>query len=591
MNDAPLESVKPLRISDPGIFGLLLGILALTTLVFARVVSFEFLNLDDETFISQNPFVQQGLTNDSVRWAFGADLLFESSNADYWQPVTFLSRMVDVELFGMNPGWHHLTNLLIHLTTVSLLFYWLFKFTNQPIHSAVITLIFAIHPVQVEPVAWVTQRKDMLFGFFTMLTLIAYSVHTRRGDKHWMYYMLALFFMALGIMSKPMIMILPAIMILIDFWPLKRIEANLLMKSPSKAFRTLFLDKIPFFALSALSFQATSTNHNKPYHDFWDIHLLVPGKTVWYALQSLFPGEMCFRMPSTQVVESWPGYLVSLVVVVVVGWLFGRQIVTRPWMFVGWFWFFIGLFPTHPSMALAERHLYFPLIGLSIISVYGFAELTRWARIPRPVTITFCLVLAGVLAAGSSIQLPVWRDSISLNRHALKCDSNNAQAHNNLARALAGSGRLEEAIPFFARYAELLPYAAKAHYQLGLAYQNHGDISGAIREYRICIRLDGGYVQGLNNLAWIRATAQDWTLRNPEEAIALASRALELSKTPTPAILDTLSAACARAGLYEDAIRHGSAAADLALRGGNLELGRQILERVKLYRAGQTYEE
>jgi tetratricopeptide (TPR) repeat protein len=210
---------------------------------------------------------------------------------------------------------------------------------------------------------------------------------------------------------------------------------------------------------------------------------------------------------------------------------------------------------------------------------------------PRPVTITFCLVLAGVLAAGSSIQLPVWRDSISLNRHALKCDSNNAQAHNNLARALAGSGRLEEAIPFFARYAELLPYAAKAHYQLGLAYQNHGDISGAIREYRICIRLDGGYVQGLNNLAWIRATAQDWTLRNPEEAIALASRALELSKTPTPAILDTLSAACARAGLYEDAIRHGSAAADLALRGGNLELGRQILERVKLYRAGQTYEE
>ena len=594
-----------------------LALLVITTAVYWPVGHYGFVNCDDPDYVSANPHVQQGLTPASVAWAFRAVV---SAN---WHPVTLLSLMLDCQLFGNHAGAHHLVNLAFHIANTLLLFLIWRRMTGEIWSSALVAALFAWHPLHVESVAWIAERKDVLSTFLGLLTLWAYCRYAQRRSsvecresraksdaptlnprRSTFDYCLALFFFALALMSKPMLVTWPFVLLLLDFWPLRRIS-NFKFQISN---RRLLAEKIPFFALAAASsvitflvqraVGTTELLNRLPFSESADNALVsyvrYLGKMFWpERLAAFYPypgGWILHSIPWTAWQVTGSATLLALITSIAV-WQARR----RPFLLVGWLWFLGTLVPVIGlvqvgAQAMADRYTYIPLIGVFAMIAWGGKELggrLPYAKLIRGAVVTVALAACLVLTGR---QVGYWKTSEVLWQHCIAVTTDNYRAHYNLGGALMDEGKTNAAIhqvyeavaiaPGFVGRKELADYLVL-----------NGRPEEAIKQYRKLLQYDPNQLDVLNNLAWVLATNKDPKIRNGAEAVQFGERACDLTHYKVTVYVGTLAAAYAEAGRFDDAIRTAETAIALASAAGQtnlLEKNRQLLE---LYRAGRPYRE
>ena len=527
--------------------------------VYWQVRNFSFVNFDDRQYITCNYYVQAGLTFESIRWSFTA------AHANNWHPLTWLSHMLDSQIYGMNPGHHHMTNVLFHILNAVLLFLVLKKMTGALWKSAFVAAIFALHPLHVESVAWVAERKDVLSTFFWMMTVWSYTryVENSRLDK----YMLLILFYILGLMAKPMLVTLPFVLLLLDYWPLKRFQLNP-SDSENQAIQRSFyfgliLEKIPVFFLSAASsivtylVQKSSGAVNSlsaiPFH-VRIANALV--SYISYIGKMLWPANLAVLYPYQNVILPWKVFSAGLLLMMISVFAF-RMLRLKPYLSVGWLWYIGTLVPVIGivqvgSQAMADRYTYVPLIGIFIMIVWGVDDLAqRW----RFRTIGFSVVSAAIITIfmiTSWLQVGYWFNSITLFEHAINVTGCNSTAQLNLGEALAEQNKFDDAIKHYYEAVRIKPGYAKVYNNLGKIYSNRKDPEKAIFHYNKALQFDPGMVQALYHLSWILSTHEDEKYRNGKEAVKLASILCKITQNRQPLSLDALAAAYAETGKFND---------------------------------------
>jgi tetratricopeptide (TPR) repeat protein len=486
-----------------------MALIVIVVVVYMQAGNHEFLNFDDNVYVTSNPHVASGITGENIIWAFTS---FDESN---WHPITWLSHMTDVQFYGMNPRGHHLTNVAIHAISTVILFLLLFRLTGSRWQSSFVAALFALHPLHVESVAWVAERKDVLCAFFWFFTLFLYSEYAAKRKPA--LYILALFSFVLGLMSKPMLVTLPVVMLMMDYWPLGRFrskdrEEGLCQLSGSgPPLMALVIEKIPFFACSLLSSVATIiAQHSGGAMKSLDAipfllrienaliaYVKYIGKTFWpHDLAVLYPLPLSF--PLWQVICS---LLVLLLVSAATVWARHRH----PYLVVGWFWFLVSLLPVIGliqvgGQSMADRYSYIPLIGLFIMAAWGVPDLTRGLKHREGILSLLAGTVIITTAALTWQQLGYWRDNFSLYRHTLQVTAGNYVIHNNLGNAFANKWDLDAAIQEFYEALRINPNYSDAHYNLGMAFAIKGNLDAAIQELREALRINPGNAKALFNL-------------------------------------------------------------------------------------------
>ena len=494
-----------------------LALALVTTALYWPIIHHNFVNFDDDDYITNNSHVQAGLTWAGVIWAF------QTGAAANWHPLTWLSHMLDCQLYGLNPGGHHSTNLLFHVANTLLLFLWLRQLTGALWRSAFVAALFAWHPLHVESVAWAAERKDVLSAFFWMLALIAYTRYAReskvQGPKSKVFYGLSLLAFACGLMSKPMVVTLPFVLLLLDFWPLERFSSFKFQVSSSEKFSTaprmpsglnvqrstesafrLICEKLPFFALTlaasvvtyfvqtsgrALWLPAERPFSSRVANALWACERYI-SKTFWPADLSIF-----YPYP-----YHWPAGLVigaALLLALWSGLLIWRAR-QNPYLFVGWFWFLGTLIPTIGlvqvgSQSMADRYMYIPSVGLFILVTWGINDFLNWRPHWRRIT-TFAggVALAGCLV-GTGIQLSYWQNSIKLFRHAIEVTTDNFVAYTCLGETLNDLGLKKEAMMLCAEAVRIAPNSPVAQYNFGMALLQNNRLDEALAHLDAAARL------------------------------------------------------------------------------------------------------
>jgi tetratricopeptide (TPR) repeat protein len=498
-------------LNRPGVVCLLLAVITLA--VFWPVRRANFVSLDDPDYVTANPHVQQGLTRESVRWAFGAGY------ASNWHPLTWLSHMLDVELFGASPAGPHLVNLALHATNTVLLFFILRLFTGAHWRSAMVAVLFALHPLHVESVAWVAERKDVLSTLFGLLTLGAYGKYVstaggREAGKEalapapskGLFYFVALVFFALGLLAKPMLVTLPFVLLLLDYWPLGRggkAEARgpdgpAIFPRPS-TLGGLVLEKLPFLFLAAVSCVLTIRAQRGAVQTWTEFSAGMRIENaivacVRYLGKTFWPVNLAVPYPHP---GHWPapvviGSAVLVAALSAVALWFGRRL---PFVVTGWFWFLGTLVPVIGLVqvgiqSLADRYTYVPLIGIFIGVVWSARAVIRRWRIPAVAAVGLAIAVLGACAVRTRVQLSYWQNSESLFRHAIAVTRNNALAHYSLGYALAQKGDLDEAISHYQQALRIRSDSAEILENLGNALVNRGRYDEAIRCYESALRLE-----------------------------------------------------------------------------------------------------
>jgi tetratricopeptide (TPR) repeat protein len=465
---------------------------AITFAVFGQTLGHEFVNFDDETYVSKNPMVTPGLTGPGIVWAF---LGVRSSN---WHPLTWLSHMLDCELYGLHPAGHHLTNVLLHTATVIALFLLLRQMTGALWRSAFVAAVFAIHPLRVESVAWVAERKDVLSGLFFMLTLAAYVRYARRPWSPARYGLVLLLF-ALGLLCKPMLVTLPVVLLLLDYWPLQRAEPA----------GKLMLEKLPLLALSAASCIVTLAAQSKAIQsaETFSLPLRLENALVScmiYLGQMVWPVGLVVFYPYPR--HGFPLWEVALAGALLVGfsalaWLQRRK---RPWLMVGWAWYLVMLLPVAGIIqvgmqAHADRYTYLPQIGIYAAVAWWAAE---W-RISRAAFGALMAAVVGALMAGSRQQTAYWQDSETLWTRALACTSDNTVAEFNFGSTLLLEGKVDQAITHYQNALNIDSDFADARCSLGNAYSQKGKPDEAMVQYLLALRINPALPSVHNNLGTI----------------------------------------------------------------------------------------
>jgi len=713
--------------------GLLLVLLTLGT--YWPVFQCDFVNYDDQDYVTENVYVRQGVSWAGLGWAM------ETSRGGYWLPVTWVSHMLDWQLYGATPSGHHATSLVFHIVNTLLLFGLLTRITGALWRSAVVACLFALHPLHVESVAWISERKDVLSALFFLLALLVYAKYvnlsTVRNSERKTYYLATLALFVLGLMSKPMVLTLPCVMLLLDYWPLRR-WSHVKSDSQMQSLASLIVEKLPFFIFGMISILITFLGVRKagavaeigglPFSDRlangFVSYVRYMAKTLWPAKLSplyLHPGHWPIDVSSTA------GLVVLIITVAVVA--LARR---RPYLCVGWFWFVgmlvpvIGLLQAGPQ-AMADRYTYLPLIGLFVLVTWGAADLLGGQLQHRGLLGAIALVAVVACVPVTWAQLQHWKNSESLFRHVINVTSNNyvaycnlgaslyeqgrlpeaiallgeslrinprhLEAHNNMALALAKTGKLEEATTHYAAMLAIDPQCAAAHYGWASLLDQLGRLDEAVTHYQAAIQLRPDYVEAYNNLGGILAAQDRWpeatglfltatqikpsfaeahnnlgsakmalgqlgeaagefkmalqlkpdyadarinmgkalfyqnsraeavrhfeaalrlrpdsiealdllarilasstspNLRRGTEAVRLAARAVELTKTNHPGTLDTLAVAYAEVGRFRDAANVARVAAELAVAAGQNELATEIQNRRQLYAAGRVFRE
>jgi tetratricopeptide (TPR) repeat protein len=453
-----------------------------------------------------------------------------------WHPLTTISLMLDYQFYGLNAGGYHVTNVFLHAIAAILLFLVLNGLTGALWRSAFVAAVFAVHPLRVESVAWIAERKDALSGVFFMLALWAYARYARRPFSFGNYFFVALF-LALGLMCKPILVTLPFVLLLLDYWPLGRFEKPAGKQSILSISGKLLLEKIPLLVISALGCMAAlmaQKNAVAPVTEV-GVSLRISNALVSYVTyfgQMFYPAGLAVYYPLAGYLPAWETVIsLTLLLAMSAGVLYSK----RRYLLVGWLWYLGMLVPVIGlvqvgSAAHADRYTYLPQIGLSMALTWGIVELTSSWRYCRPVLSSLAMVTIGVLGFVSFGQTSWWRDSESLWSHALACTKDNAVAHNNLGMAFMSEGKVADAIEQYQKALEIEPAYTLVHFNLGAAYGQNEDWDKAMEQYKKAIELQPDYLPARNNLA-------DALLRTgqTDKAIQQLQEALKWSPTSTVA--------------------------------------------------------
>jgi tetratricopeptide (TPR) repeat protein len=487
------------------LMGLMLAVITLA--IYWKVAHHEFINLDDPSFVTENIHVSTGLTLKNIIWAATPE------PGVGWFPVTWLSHMADVQMFGLNPRWHHLENVFIHIAATVLLFIFLFRLTNGLWRSAFVAAIFAVHPLHVESVAWIAERRDVLSAFFGYLTLLLYSEYVIRRRRA-LYYFSLLPFVA-GLMSKPILVTLPIIMLLVDFW--RFVDNNLTgtsLKAISPRIWLLFLkDKIPFFVFSTISVIITvtlPTDTNVMVSRLIPIPLTVRLENAvnaypTYLAKIFWPTDLSVFYPFPSAAPLWHviGSSLILISITVAVIMHGRH---HPYLLTGWSWFLVMLVPVLGIIpigdhVIADRYTYLSMTGILIMVAWGFDSLTKTIRHQKLIV----ALIAGSVVFGSAWatchQINYWHDSISLFNHAITVTSHNDIAHINLGDVFLEKGNIDSAITEYQEALKISPGNYFAHNGLGVAFHKNGNLDAAIKEYNEALKINPVYSDAKTNLS------------------------------------------------------------------------------------------
>ncbi|MGO9147156.1 MAG: tetratricopeptide repeat protein [Desulfomonilia bacterium] len=484
--------------------------------VYWQVNGFNFINFDDPVYITTNKDIRHGLTIDGLKFAF---ICVYASN---WHPLTWISHMLDVEMFGLNPGMHHLTNVLLHILNSILLFLVFERMTGALWRSAVVAALFALHPIHVESVVWISERKDVLSTFFWMLTMLAY--HWYVMNKTISRYLLVALLFGLGLMAKPMLVTLPFVLLLLDFWPLRRNELSFRLTSTDSLHEQnmwphinlhgavpLILEKTPLIVMAVIAGSET-------FYAQW----------VGGAVNSL--GQVPLAMRVQNAITSYVAYLWKMIwpmhlavfypypwhfnIAVVASCLIFLTIVTftviivgkrMPYLATGWLWYLGTLVPVIGiikvgSQAMADRYTYIPLIGIFVMVVWGLRDIfSRWSY-GKVALGSLALIILALLTWATSIQVATWKNSEILFSHALAVTKDNYLAHDNLGVALFDRGDVDGAIKHYRESIRLRRNYVNAQCNLGVALAKKKQYAEAFTHYRECLRIKPGYSEAYYNM-------------------------------------------------------------------------------------------
>jgi hypothetical protein len=479
-----------------------LALAALDLAVFAQIRQHAFITYDDPLYVTGNPQVLGGLTARGVAWAF------TTGHSANWHPVTWLSHMLDVELFGLEAGAHHVTSFALHLANTLLLFWGLHRMTGATGRSAFVAALFGVHPLHVESVAWIAERKDVLSTLFWWLTIWAYVAFVRRPDRR--RYGLVLLSFALGLASKPMLVTLPFTLLLIDVWPLGRLTG------PPGRLRALVFEKVPLVVLAIASSLVTFLVQRQGGAvnglDEIPVGLRVSNALVSYVGylgKTIWPDRLAIFYPYPASIPVWAtaGAVAMLVVISIAAFWLARR---RPYVAIGWVWYLGTLLPVIGliqvgGQALADRYTYVPLVGIFVIIAWGVPDLlARWPawRALAPVAAATVILACAVTARAQTAH---WRTSFALWQHAVEVTRDNHVAEDALGTILVEMGQPAEAIPHLSRAVAIKPTFAQAHYNLGLAFTKEGRDAEAAAQYVDALRLLPDLAEAHYNLGVILA--------------------------------------------------------------------------------------
>jgi cytochrome c-type biogenesis protein CcmH/NrfG len=623
----------------PLAFALLVFVAASTWLVYVPALGFEFVRYDDPEYVSENPQVRQGVTAQSLRWALTA------SHGANWHPLTSLSHLVDVELYGLDPGRHHRTNVLLHMLNAMLVFAVLRAMTGACWRSLIVALLFALHPLHVESVAWVSERKDLLCCAFGLLSLAAYVRFARRGS--WLAYGAAALLLGVGLLSKPMLVTWPFVFLLFDDWPLGRISGAA-ARAGSGGVRTGLahrtLEKLPLLLLalgsSIVTYSVQRSAGAMVWSEglsLWDRVANIPPAYLHYIRKAIWPESLAVLYPHPSLPGGTPPSLIefalaSLLLTAITALVLRLR--DRGYLRVGWLFFLGTLVPVIGivqvgAQAAADRYTYIPLLGLFIAFSWSVGE---WVErrpasvrvVARAAAVCGLVVVLGSFGYASRLQLAHWQNSLVLFestlavtgpnpvienelgaalqqqddheraidhfRAALAIHPDDANTFNNLAVSLLSSGQPGEGQRALRRAIALDATHSDAYLNLGLALLQGHEIAEAERALSTAVQLDPGSSAAASGLARALLIHPDPGSRDPERALALAQRALELSSKPADSIvLDTLASAYAGVHRFDEAVAVAARALRLARASGDPDAGvlSERLRRLKQLRLAE----
>ena len=581
-----------------------------TRLVYQPVFHAQFIGFDDPNYVTANPHVLSGITLANLRWAF------VTTHTGNWQPLTWISLMLDSQFFGPRAGAFHAVNLLLHVANTLLLFLWLHHATGAKWRGALVAALFALHPLHVESVAWITERRDMLSTLFWMLALLGYTDYAKTGRVS--RYFIALLLFGIGLMAKPMLVSLPCVLLLLDYWPLRRFAER-------GTFR-LLIEKLPFLAFSiassAVTLLVTREQAMTPL-DTVPIFLRAENAALAYTAyigKMFWPAGLAVIYPYN--LHPSPVHaLLSLAALMIASVAVISTRRSKPYLFTGWFWFLVTLAPVIGIIqvglqAMADRWTYIPFIGLFIILAWGGWEASSLLRIPRFVQALGVSIALALCAWLTRAQLRYWHDSIALFQHAANVTVENgvaeanlgfalaeqgrydeAIAHyktalpsqpraivwNNLGQSLVATGKLEEAINAFQNALRLNPSFSSAHRNLALALVRTGRQQESLIHFGDAVRLEPENASMHNNYAIMLARA-----RRTDEAIREFQTALRLAPDAATTHFN-LANLLVKQHAEDEAMAHYSEALRLAKAAGEDDLADSIRARIALYKKGLPF--
>ena len=618
---------QPARFKQGGLVFSACALLALLTwIVFGQTLNHGFINYDDPDYVTRNAQVTRGLTADGIVWAF------THVHAANWHPLTWISHMVDCEIYGLNPRGHHLTNIILHGATAIVLFLALRQMTDALWRSGLVAALFAIHPLRVESVAWVAERKDVLSGLFFVLTLFAYIRYVRGKTRG--RYLVVLLLAALGLMAKPMLVTLPFVLLLLDYWPLRRFTTGSPEGNSSRHVWRILVEKLPLVVLSIASSLITIVGQRGAMQSVNGIPLTMRiGNALIsctdYLRALLWAPGLAAHYPFSADRITMGNAFLSLALL---GLISTAVILAKKWGYpiTGWLWFLIMLGPVIGIVqvgiqARADRYTYLPQIGLYILVAWALgAVVARW-RATRVTVAAIVILWLGALTFSARALTSTWQNSETVWRHALAVTDHNAVAEQNLGEALYEQGRLDEAIGHYEIALRDDPRLATAHVALGVALletghateslaqleqalaidPNHADAhynigntllqmrlaAQAVSHYTRAVELNPIDVEAANNLAWVLSTSSDPMLRDGSKALSLAQRADSLTDRKSNVIHATLAAAYAESGRFSDAVVAADRAIAIANSEGNVGRAEAIRRQREAYINNQPYRE
>jgi tetratricopeptide (TPR) repeat protein len=496
-------------------------LVVVTVFAYAPVRHYGFVALDDQGYVMRNPQVRAGLTWAGMRWAF------TTGYAANWHPLTWLSHMLDVQLFGLHAGAHHVVNLCLHLASTLLLWATLRRMTGSLGRSTFVAALFAVHPLHVESVVWIAERKDLLSTLFWMLTLWAYVSYVRAADRTSVrvWYGAVLLFFALGLLAKPMLVTLPFVLLLLDVWPLGRIAfpkttpgvVSLALRAettPGVVFGRLLVEKLPLFALAVASSVATLIAQRQG-GAVVALHMVPLGVRVsnalvgylTYLFRTIWPTRLAVFYPFDRSMPAWQG-LAAFLALAALTVLLLRAARRRPYLGVGWLWFLGTLVPVIGLVqvgmqATADRYTYVPLIGIFIVIAWGAPELLARAPARRAVLPIAAAAAIAACTVGTRAQVAVWRDDQALWQHAKDVVPRNFRADSALGGMLNEAGKAHDAVALLREAVRIEPDFADAHNNLGMALVILGEDDEAAAELWTALRLNPGLGEAHNNLGTV----------------------------------------------------------------------------------------